>query len=89
MGPLVVLVGPNASGKSSIIESLVLLQAIAKGEDVFSALKRFGGYDSTVWGGETDRNIAIAATGNKTTYKLEMAYEGEPVGCLRGILRFS
>ena len=79
MGPLVALVGPNASGKSSIIESLVLLQAITKQDDIEGTLNRFGGYGSIVWGGETDRNIAIAATGSNATYQLEIAYKGEPV----------
>ena len=80
MGPLVVLVGPNASGKSSIIESLTLLKAITNQTGIVEALKRFGGYESAVWGGETDRNIAIAATGSNAYYKLEMAYEeGRPV----------
>ena len=79
MGPLVALVGPNASGKSSIIESLALLQAITRQDDIEGTLNRFGGYGSVVWGGETDRNIAIAATGSSATYKLEMAYQGEPV----------
>ena len=79
MGPLVVLVGPNASGKSSIIESLALLQANTRQDDVLGTLNRFGGYGSIVWGGETDRNIAIAVTGSSGTYRLEMAYNGDPI----------
>ena len=54
MGPLVALVGPNASGKSSIIESLALLQATRQTDHLEGvALERFGGYESAVWGGET------------------------------------
>ena len=78
MGPLVVLVGPNASGKSSIIESLALLQATSKLH--FEGVpERFGGYESTVWGGETDRNIVIAATSINTHYELELTYGGDPL----------
>ena len=79
MGPLVVLVGPNASGKSSIIESLALLRGITRQDDILGTLNRFGGYGSVVWGGETNRNIAITVTGTSSTYELEMAYKGEPV----------
>ena len=78
MGPLVALVGPNASGKSSIIESLALLKATSE-HPLRAALERFGGYGSAVWGGETDRNIAFAVTSSDAYYKLEMTYEGEPV----------
>ena len=45
MGPLVALVGPNASGKSSIIESLALLQATSE-HDLKELWNRFGGYES-------------------------------------------
>lgn len=74
MGPLVVLVGPNASGKSSIIESLALLKATSE-HSLRVALERFGGYESAVWGSETDRNIAFAVTSIKTAYELEIKYE--------------
>ena len=78
MGPLVVLVGPNASGKSSIIESLAFLQAASEHEQLLRvALQRFGGYENAVWGGETDRNIAFGVASDKTTYELEIAYEEE------------
>lgn len=79
MGPLVALVGPNASGKSSIIESLVLMQAIPKQSDIVGTLDRFGGYESIVWGGETGRNIAIDLIGSSASYQLEMAYREEPI----------
>lgn len=78
MGPLVVLVGPNASGKSSIIESLALLQATSE-HPLREALERFGGYESAVWGGETSRNIAFGVASGDAYYELEMAYNGEPV----------
>ena len=78
MGPLVALVGPNASGKSSIIESLVLLQATSKLH--FEGVpERFGGYESAVWGGETDRDITIAATSINTYYELELSYVEDPI----------
>ena len=77
MGPLVVLVGPNASGKSSIIESLALLKATSE-HPLRVALERFGGYESAVWGGETDRNIVIAVNSSETTYELDIAYEEGP-----------
>ena len=74
MGPLVALVGPNASGKSSIIESLALLEATTE-HPLRKALERFGGYESAVWGGETDRNIAFAVNSSKTAYELEIAHK--------------
>ena len=78
MGPLVVLVGPNASGKSSIIESLALLKATSE-YPLRVALERFGGYESAVWGGEMGRNIAFGVASGDAHYELEMTYEGEPV----------
>lgn len=59
-GPLTVLVGPNASGKSNILDALELLTELIPGRKrIKDALAERGGYSSIVWGGDTQRNITI------------------------------
>jgi predicted ATPase len=61
LGPLTVLVGANASGKSNIIGALALLKTLVTGNiTVADALKPHGGYRSIVWGGDSTRDIGIS-----------------------------
>ena len=48
--PLNVLIGPNASGKSNLIEAIGLLQAVPN--DLFAPIREGGGGDSWIWRGE-------------------------------------
>lgn len=49
--PLNVLIGPNASGKSNLIEAISLLAAAPK--DLLSPIRRGGGVGEWIWKGET------------------------------------
>ena len=50
LGPLNVITGPNASGKSNLYRALRLLAETAQG-NVVQALAREGGLESTLWAG--------------------------------------
>ncbi|MBI4340187.1 MAG: AAA family ATPase [Chloroflexi bacterium] len=74
LSALNVLVGPNASGKSNIIGALASIKAVvADGDAVTGVLKPYGGYQSVVWGGESERDIEIAVvwTARDTSKKEE------------------
>ena len=47
--PLNVLIGPNASGKSNLLEALAILRATAK--DLQGAIREGGGIDEYIWKG--------------------------------------
>ena len=49
LGPLNVLIGPNASGKSNLIEAISLLQAAPS--DLNSTILRGGGVGAWIWKG--------------------------------------
>jgi predicted ATPase len=46
-----VLIGPNASGKSNLLDCLAFISEIAQ-ENIFECLTRRGGYERVVFGGE-------------------------------------
>lgn len=78
LGPLVVLVGANASGKSNILDALTLVKQAA-GEVMHpeNALSRRGGFSAIVWGGETKRDISIEVTWrpkNKRANRAQISY---------------
>lgn len=58
LNDLNVLVGPNAAGKSNILDCLAFLseQARGKGEE---AWKRRGGFADMAWGGDPSRSIEV------------------------------
>jgi predicted ATPase len=59
--PLNVLIGPNASGKSNVIEAISLLQAAP--DDIQEPIRRGGGVGEWLWkGGEGSSNAELAAT---------------------------
>jgi predicted ATPase len=54
--PLNVLIGPNASGKSNLLEALAILRATAK--DLQGAIREGGGIDEYIWKGGDAREPA-------------------------------
>ena len=58
LGPLNVLIGPNASGKSNLIEAISLLQAAPS--DLNSTILRGGGIGAWVWKGGPDASPIAA-----------------------------
>ena len=59
-GPLTVLVGANASGKSNILDALKILKEItASRESLDNILVPRGGYEEAVWGKDSTREISF------------------------------
>jgi predicted ATPase len=61
--PLNVLIGPNASGKSNVLEALSILRATAK--DLQSAIREGGGIDEYIWKGDPSADSGMV-TGDLT-----------------------
>lgn len=60
LAPLNVLIGPNASGKSNIIESISLLQAMPG--NFAAPIRASGGIDNWLWKGNNGANAPPSAT---------------------------
>ena len=84
LGPLVVLIGANGSGKSNILDVLRLTKEIVvDGTKTTQALEKRGGYGEVVWGGEKDRGVSIElrwgsggdGIATNHTYGLGLAYD--------------
>ena len=73
MRPLNVLVGPNASGKSNLIEVMALLQAVPR--DLAGFFRRSGGIVDWIWKGVNPR----VGTGNIGTIEALVSYETGPM----------
>jgi len=87
LGPLNVLVGPNMSGKSNILEALHFLWEIFFPEGgrpgVGSAIADRGGIDETVWKGADDKHITLSLEAvdpkePNTQFKYELQLIGGP-----------
>ena len=70
--PLNVLIGPNASGKSNLIEIIALLQAVPR--DLVGFFRRSGGISDWLWKGA--KPVREEATG---TVQALVAYSGGPM----------
>ena len=55
MRPLNVLIGPNASGKSNLIEIIALLQSLPR--DLASFIRQSGGISNWIWKGDRENGI--------------------------------
>lgn len=64
--PLTVLVGPNAAGKSNILDCLAFVADIVR-EGLRGALGRRGGFSDVVWGGQDEDQVSLT-----------IAFEGHP-----------
>ena len=58
MRPLNVLVGPNASGKSNLIEIMALLQAVPG--DLAGFFRRSGGISDWIWKGSSQKSSELS-----------------------------
>ena len=83
LGPLNVLIGPNASGKSNLIETISLLKSLPI--DLQEPLRRGGGASEWMWKGEGAQggaSLDVAVGGTVGNYLLG-------VGPIRHYLRFA
>lgn len=82
LGALSVLIGPNASGKTNLIESLALLQAVPT--DVAAPLRGGGGARAWLWNGVGDASgtakleivCAGVTSGQDVRYRLTLGLDG-------------
>jgi len=81
--PLNVLIGPNASGKSNLLEALAVLRATAT--DLQGAIREGGGIDEYIWKGRDAGEGAVlaavvddpdASLTQQIEYRLELARRG-------------
>lgn len=72
LGKINVLVGPNGSGKTAIIESLLLLRNLVLGMSPFGP---WWGYDNAVFNRDLRRNIVIEINSDEFYYFLEVHRE--------------
>lgn len=68
--PLTVFVGPNASGKSNILDALALIRQIVTSsitgvrfQSLAGLLNSRGGYAACVWGGDHNQRITLEVSG--------------------------
>ena len=60
--PLTVLVGPNAAGKSNILDCLAFIAEVA-GSGLNKALEKRGSFADLVWAGDTKRSVSVSIAG--------------------------
>jgi predicted ATPase len=74
-----VLVGENGSGKTNVLESLVLLKNVTS-EGAINPFVRYGGYKNLVWRGQEDLNVEISlvwyASAGAPPIEYELSFNG-------------
>ncbi len=73
LGPLSILIGPNASGKSNFIESIGLLKGLPN--DFADAVAGAGGISDCLWKGTPNPTATIEATVNLRKVKKSIRYQ--------------
>ena len=81
LGRLNILVGPNGSGKSNILDALAFTKrVVAEPVRVQDELAQRGGYETVVWGGETNRNLGLELSfDSQLRYSFGIGKRGEAV----------
>lgn len=77
--PLNVLIGPNASGKSNLLEAFSLLAQLPQGDAFQAALRAGGGASEWLWRGGSASTIEVAVNGEQgrqLDYKITWAPRG-------------
>lgn len=91
--PLNVLIGPNASGKSNLLEALAVLRATAT--DLQGAIREGGGIDEYIWKGRDAGEGAVlaavvddpdASLTQQIEYRLELARRGTRVNVAEEVI---
>ncbi|MFQ6075055.1 MAG: AAA family ATPase [Candidatus Bathyarchaeia archaeon] len=74
LGNFNVLIGPNNSGKTNILDCLSFLSDVTAGRPIQDVQRERGEYDHIVFGGDIDENIEIktylASEKSKITYNI-------------------
>ena len=73
LGPLNILIGPNASGKSNLIEAIGLLKGLP--DDFAEAVAGAGGISDCLWKGTPNPTATIDATFNLRRVKKSVRYQ--------------
>ena len=79
LGPFNVLIGPNASGKTNIMDCFAFLAGLARGEAPGTLLARRGGFDRVRFGGNAEvvrLEATIQMEGRTFTYAVELRANG-------------
>ena len=77
-GKFNVLIGPNASGKSNIMDCLAFLSGLAKGYYLEALLSERGGFDHVAFGGEAEEiRLGIDVGIDDGTFSYEVAITDE------------
>jgi len=79
LGPFNVLIGPNASGKSNIMDCLAFLAGLARREAPNSLLGARGGFDRVRFGGKAEKvklKASVQMGGKTFIYTVELHAEG-------------
>ena len=84
--PLNVLIGPNASGKSNLIEIIALLQSLPR--DLSGFIRQSGGINDWLWKGDRNEN-GTARTGRVEAVLHSDALTSPPTGPMRYALEIS
>lgn len=82
--PLMVLVGPNASGKSNFLDVFKFLRDFAVERNINEAIGRRGGYRSLVWNGDAASKITVQVRvefgamqpAEASDYQVQIEHEG-------------
>jgi predicted ATPase len=78
--PLNVLIGPNASGKSNLVEALSLLSALPR--DILGPIRDGGGIDNWIWKGagspsRVEVEIVLEIPGGEVPLRYRLAFTSE------------
>ena len=77
LGKFNVLIGPNASGKSNIMDCLAFLSGLARRYSLRALLSERGGFDHVTFGGEAEEiQLGISVRINDESFSYEVTITG-------------
>ncbi len=74
--PLNIIIGPNASGKSNLIDAIGLLKAAP--DDLGARIRRGGAFFEWIWKGKSEKSPSLrCGLDGGLVYRLELGRAGE------------